>query len=722
MHNHSGSRIDGVAGATFARRLLILAGMTVALIAGDVLCTTQLAAKPPQPSAPAQPAQPADTLSVPTKPPASKQEPLPAPIRLGLRVAMQMRSTAVVPELVIVDSPAAYAAALSAWRRDALFPILIDDGSFNAKENIGRFVRAFAPKRVVRMAVPTNFVWPADAKAQGAAMQRIVADAQLKTGIAANAGPDAIKDLLARTSDPLGVVLANPKDTAWPAAVAVAAARGQVLLISDQPPPVDAMGAMTFAQAKALSDQITSQLSAANITYAGTDDIDSLTLCMNTGVRVNMDQAATTAMRVGIPGAPPAKPGEAAATSDVLGRFLSGTNIGKRWAWGGQLMGSESTSAYRAMCAIFLKPTSAWISDGYEDKAPFSNFSGAKAAEVLKSAGFTTSVNTPRQRSLDGWQSRAARPVDAGLILMNSSGMPFFFDLANGERGEAVDVPMLSIPAVAHVVHSWSATNPEHPGTIGGRWLDHGCYAYVGSVQEPYLSAFVPTPLLANRLVLGAPLGAAARIDDAPVWRVAVLGDPLVMSSAVNSAVARGISEKPLPVTGPVVADQLKNALALKDFAAAIGSLATLGRDADVCKLTDALLRESPDQLTPAAACAAIPSAHRRGETELLVKLFKAGRAELATGPHSAFKEALKDTLWHTMLPRRSSLTDDEVTLLKQFIRSDTFVRDVSDVAASLASRRGKAAAEDYLASAAASAPNAAIKEKILELVKRKPK
>lgn len=78
------------------------------------------------------------------------------------------------------------------------------------------------------------------------------------------------------------------------------------------------------------------------------------------------------------------------------------------------------------------------------------------------------------------------------------------------------------------MIHSWSAAAPDDTNTVAGRWLENGAYAYVGSVNEPFLSAFIPPKLMVDRLKRGAPFLIAARQLESPPWKVATIGDPLM--------------------------------------------------------------------------------------------------------------------------------------------------------------------------------------------------
>ena len=62
------------------------------------------------------------------------------------------------------------------------------------------------------------------------------------------------------------------------------------------------------------------------------------------------------------------------------------------------------------------------------------------------------------------------------------------------------------------MVHSFSLQRPDDANTVGGRFLSRGVYAYVGSVDEPYLAAFVPPALQVRRLAVGVPFLLAGRM------------------------------------------------------------------------------------------------------------------------------------------------------------------------------------------------------------------
>jgi hypothetical protein len=94
---------------------------------------------------------------------------------------------------------------------------------------------------------------------------------------------------------------------------------------------------------------------------------------------------------------------------------------------------------------------------------------------------------------------------------------------------------VLSKPLALHMIHSFSLQQPDSVETLGGRWLQSGVYAYIGSVHEPYLPAFVPPLQVLERMVNAVPFVVAARQWDGPFsmpWRINTIGDPLMLCAA----------------------------------------------------------------------------------------------------------------------------------------------------------------------------------------------
>src|SRR5262249_1871807 len=160
-------------------------------------------------------------------------------------------------------------------------------------------------------------------------------------------------------------------------------------------------------------------------------------------------------------------------------------------------------------------PDSAWLFDGYDSSQPWILWDMTKAAGELDRIGIKSVLDDgPNGQGLSDLRVRAAgvrqgptsslkgepgMGIDAGLIAGNTSGKPEFVDLKPGQ-GKPVDIPVLRRPAMVYFVHSFSAWSPTARSTIAGVWLERGAYAYLGSVDEPMLSGFLPTPLAMARL------------------------------------------------------------------------------------------------------------------------------------------------------------------------------------------------------------------------------
>ncbi|MBX9735992.1 MAG: hypothetical protein K2X32_03620, partial [Phycisphaerales bacterium] len=520
----------------------------------------------------------------------------------------------------------------------------------------------------------------------------------------------------------LGVVVYDLTDTAWPAALALASAHGQTPIATSIPLRPD--GLLTLDEVRTLQAAIIEGAAKAGNRELRVDrpapDI-AITLCSNTSSGVVAQQIDLATLRV-----PPQlnpKPGEALALTDVLGRELSGPRAGRAFACVGQIGGSLSQSAERAMCAIFLPPRvkSAWLFESYAGGPPWSTYSASDAAKVLRDAGIPSALagggaggggGVGAGRTLDAWHALVKSALDADLVLMNSSGLLYSFDL-DGAVGTSSDVPFSRRPMIVHMIHSWSAQRPGNRFTIGGRWIDRGAYAYVGSVHEPYLSAFVPTPEVARRLALGLPLGLAARHANIPAWRVTLLGDPLI-TLARPGAKPRIINE-PIALKTTDVQESVAADLKAERFDSAIRSLIMLGRDDGVSKLAGAMLREHPEKLTPALATSALLATHRAGDSELIAELF--AKTIDPKAPKSDDDRAI-DALWQSLLPLRSKLTDKQLDVLAANPRQGVLLRDAKSAAELIAIRRGRPAAAAYIATLRSKSDNDTARKELEALEK----
>jgi hypothetical protein len=643
------------------------------------------------------PAKPHLTLEPPASPTAQPPATDSPEAALAKRLTAVRAQNTVSPMLVLVPNERAFLTALTQWRATAsraIFPILIDDGSVDARENIARFVRAFKPARILRLTPPA----PADAAP-------VTATDTQATLYATFGAADEIRylEVLNRRIDapgPIGVVAAQADN---PAGVALAAAYGQVLVITE-PPSASALADYTLPAADKLSDTITAHLTVLKVPFAGLgDQVDAVTLCFDIPARVMVGKtdAPSNPVRELV-----AKPGEALSLTDIVGRDT--TSRGTRWGYASQITGNHAAAAYRAMCSIFLQPTSVTAFNGYERASEFGKYNPADAIAALKAAGLSTMLIDRPAQSAEDWRqwscgSFATREVtgitppaggalSADLLLVNTMGNSDFFQLQPG-LCYAGDVPFLSLPAAVQFNHSWSLQYSGTPTTVGGRWLDRGAYVYVGSVHEPYLSAFVTPNTFAKRLTQGWPLAAAARIlttdkfevaGAPPVhpfsapWRIAVLGDALW---TLGPALKRTTDLVPIPNSTDIGAE-LPKAGAAKNFAAVLDLLEMLGRSADAAHWAQTLANE-PDKMDQTTARRALLIAYRAGDKETITK---AAQRFVDTAPKegNTFDATVADAVWHAFYPSLGTLTAEQANLLTHFIRPYSYVWDSGSAATAL--------------------------------------
>lgn len=616
-----------------------------------------------------------------TGPVSVRLEDLPVNIRLGARVETVRRGWPCIPTLVLVPDEASYIQAISHWKIAGRFPVLIDDGSLGAAEDIARFAHAFSPKATVR--------WDAHAQAFGSPEERRAAVEHALFGLwsgtsAAPAPINSQDDLLAFWARnhivPPGIVIADAGDTAWPAALALAAGRAQPILWTHVAGGVNA--AMPLDQFVALADAVDATAEKTGLPWRAIGDaLDGVTICANCPIKVQLDA------------------NDSVATTDLLGR-LAGEKVegkpdpktprqtGKRWAWCGEVFGTSERAAYSAMCSLFLAPTRAWLFDGYPDTKPWSDYDCTTAAKALRQVGLDVTLDDTPRGGEQSWRLRADAGVDAGLIMVNSKGSGDEFNLEPGQCRPS-DVPFLHVPAIVYFVHSWSAVMPGERSTVAGRWLERGAYAYLGSTSEPYLQSFVPTPAVAARLCLGVPWGAAVRFDDTPppakpdervvvppAWKLATIGDPLITLGP-----APAVSTVPLALDGSVaLEDDLKARLAAKDFGGAIRTLAMLGRDKDAARLALAVLSDDPKSFTPRVAAESILPLMRVHDAAGLVRAYAQLTPNLASDP------VLRDALWHACDAELGSTPNEAmVDVLRSNLRSDQIGRDAAELSRPLA-------------------------------------
>lgn len=570
-------------------------------------------------------------------------------LRCGYKAEFLRQQQKAIPVVVIVPEAGSYLRALSAWKPLVRFPILIDDGTTESRENIARFVRAFKPERVVRWAATDAPALDTEAQVRGAAEDALRAVWNYGGADVPLIG-DAVR-AVAQAEAP-GVVVANPDDPAWTAGLALAVGRGQPIVWIDARQNVD--DALSREEGDALCSTIEQSLTALGMSWNTLGDaVDTIALCMNTPVRT------TTATA-----------GEWIATTDRIGHTSDGSLDRARWAWTSQIHGSNAQATYRAMCALFLTLPSGWFFDSYPDGQPWASFALRFARDYLGGEGGLKITLTERPANgIVAWSAATTAPVDAAFLMVNTKGMRQYFELQDG-TGWCGDVPFLNQPSALYFIHSWSAFQPGDRNTLAGRWFERGVFAYCGSVQEPYLSAFVPPVAIAARLGSLAPWAVACRGDEAPAWRVATFGDPLLTIARPQDR-----STEALPLEGAAgLDDAMREALRAGDFTAVTNLLVMLGRDADAARLVSRLRVQEPSRVTPALAAAALAPLFRCGQHADLQALYGLLDDAGARDPENL------DLLWlscRASLPARGSV----MGLLRTRIRPEQEAADMTQLA-----------------------------------------
>lgn len=583
--------------------------------------------------------------------------------KLGARVRAVDRAVRVSPVVVIVPDADSYIEAVARWTASLRFPVLIDDGTPDAREAIARFVAGFQPRSVLRWQAP-----PIDRPQREA-----IESAMLRAwGVEPDADRGAMPVLIDRWRElgaaPPGVVVTGEREGAWTAALALATARMQPIVWLTAPGGINQTIESTDADAfcQSLEDSQT----ALGLTWRGLgDEIDAVTLCMNAPARMVGPLHGTTALTARV------------------GRLGSADRAAPRWAWCGHIFGSESQAAANAMASIFLPAGGAWLFDSYPRDPPWSAYAMAPAAGIYRQLDMGVVVNDPRAQGLDHFLSLASEPIDAGLIAMNTKGRLTEFHLSPG-RATARDVPILTRPAAAYVVHSFSAQRPGVRTSVAGAWLDRGVFAYMGSVDEPGLQSFVPQVTFAARLGSLFPFGTAGREDGVLENRkLAVFGDPLWM---LDAAGPKRVEALP-PLEGAESLEELAGrAIQAGDLGEGAWLLRMAGRSTMVVDLALATLRDEPARVDEALAEASMHALFEAGQRRVLAAMFARLPAERRSDP------AVEDLAWHALRPL---LIEPETAatmarLLSANIRPQRLADDARELADALARSglRGEAA------------------------------
>ena len=661
-------------------------------------------------SAPATQAAPAQ--SPPAPPPliaAPGSQPRPAPpwwAKLGMRALEVEFGIPVLDQVVLVPDEAAFLREIGRWTTKARWPVLIEDTAFAP-----RFIRAFKPSVVLRRGAADE-PFPADRAARRAAIEAAVVRAW-----GGSPGTDTPSAAIRRAGlVPPGIVVTSTEDPSWTAAVALAAGRGQPIAWIDQPFAGPGAVLDTIAYGK-LDSAIRQAFEQSGWTWESLgDDLDTLTLCRNAPLKVDL------ALPPG--GHQPQLPADdkPLSLSDALCRQPDGA----RYAFVGQVFGEPVRSAALAMCSLFLRREEVWTWDGYAGRnggAGFAPYAMDRTDPVLLSEGYRVKQWDGPKAGVAAWRALLSGGIAPDVMLVNSSGNSDFFELAATAKTWATDVPVLREPIALDFIHSFSLQFADSLATVGGRWLEHGAYCYAGSVQEPYVVAFIPTSLFAQRIAAGTPFLVAARQwqgDLIPtVWRVATVGDPLM--TAPSPKVLAGVPGRLPAAVGADYADvriaardalerakgAADDATAAPAFRDAMRDLVACGDDALAAKVWLVAKARGP-ACTAAAAHAALAPLFRTGDR---------------TGFMAAWPDAGKptpeesDMLWHLWTAELPNVRDRAVLgILKANLRAPREDMDAELLAPAVRAAEGRDAAVAWLNAAIQRADHSEAKRRMAEL------
>ena len=555
-------------------------------------------------------------------------------IKLGRRVEQVNQSFGVIDRVVLVPDGATYLDELSKWAPAGRWPVLFEDDHLAAM-----FIRRFGPHQVVRRESIGALAPGPDARRRRLEEVVVRAWGRLR---AVHTLREAFEGLGYR---PPGVVISSVDDPAWTAAVALAAGRGQPLLWlgGDFGRP---NGLLPRQAAERLTGEIDALVAATGYAWEALgDDLDTITLCRAVAGRSSHKAA----------GADPV------ATSDLIGRRPDGG----RYAFTGWIFGGEARCAYVAMCSLFLPRQRVWLYNTYPLAGGWGAFGVDEAATALTEKGYDTRSFSRDRATGPAWIRMLPGGFSTDVLAMNTKGNPDFFDLFSG-RAYPPDVPLLNEPLALHLVHSWSMSSPQRLDTVGGQWMARGAYAWVGSVHEPHLGAFVRPALLAERWINFVPFLVGARQwqgSFSGTWKVNTYGDPLMLCrppAAGAKLRTRSPAEYGLDLT-----EHAKTLMRDSEadesgavLAEAIGTLSLLGRDDIARRLWQ---RAEQRGLASDAARPALGALFRGGDEEAFMRAWH----ELP-----ALDPAAKDMLWHLHLPRLGlRTTKDTLVELHEAVR-----------------------------------------------------
>lgn len=503
----------------------------------------------------------------PVQPPQENPQPLHWAVKLGFRSLQVQSAFPLIDRVVLVPDAATYVDELSRWSPQGRWPVLIEDAHFAPM-----FLRRFQATQIIRR--------DSVGKWSGSKQER---QAQLEQVVIASWGGDAtqgsIHDVFTATAYlPPGVVIASVDDPAWTAAVALAAGRGQLLEWFDgnHGKPDALLNPERTTRLRNLVDELVKSL---GYPYEEIGDvIDTITICRSMAGRLHNERPPAGPTRI-----PEQIRDGPIALTDVIGRRADGN----RYAYTGWIFGDEIRSAFVAMCSMFLPRRQIELINTYPDEGPWASYAMQATHEKLDGFDYEAHLVQGDEATLTAWRNRLSGGYSCDVLLMNSKGNAADFHLSSG-KAFGSDVPLHRVPVAVHLTHSWSMKTPGMLSTIAGRWLDHGAYAYVGSMEEPLLNAFVPPEVIAERLNGLVPFLIAARLWDgegvfAQPWRINTFGDPLMLCPPPQFSMNRIQLAAEYGVDLEDLVREMMERLKLEPtsdlYAQTAGSLLLLGRD-----------------------------------------------------------------------------------------------------------------------------------------------
>jgi len=192
----------------------------------------------------------------------------------------------------------------------------------------------------------------------------------------------------------------------------------------------------------------------------------------------------------------------------------------------------------------------------------------------------------------------------------------------------------------------------------------------------------------------GLPWGAAVRSDGlSPIWKVTVLGDPLLAVGSERPRTDLIEIEGADPIE-PTVAELVK----AEQFNDAIRTMVLLGRDSDATRLADALRKEQPESFDAAMAEIVGMPAFRGHNKDLMVACV------LKLDTDIVDSSGIGDALWHAAeSDLRTGVSPDMAAALERSLRGSRTVRDAIRLAGSVEATQGVAGRNAVLERVAAS-------------------